>query len=82
LVFLPQLLYAEAILVPDIEVFEKAKVLKVLNIGTTTIAGTNTPLPTQTLTIEVVAGKGAGTIAMFKSDYRVENIKTPKISIS
>lgn len=66
---LPQLSYAEVTLVPDTEVFEKAKVLEVSNQAATTVAGTDIPIPTQTLKIEVIDGVDSGTIATFKNDY-------------
>lgn len=69
LILLPQLSYAQATLVPDVEVFEKAKVLQVTNDGTSTIAGTDTDTPTQTLKIEVLDGIDVGKTATFKNDY-------------
>lgn len=69
LIFFPQLSYAEARLVPDVEVFEKARVLEVTHQSTTTIAGTDTDTPTQTLKIEVLDGVDIGKIATFKNDY-------------
>ena len=53
LIFLPLVSHAQATLVPDTEVFEKAQVLEVTNQGTTTIVGTDTTTPTQTLKIKV-----------------------------
>ncbi len=69
LLVVPQLSYAEATLVPDTEVFEKAKVLQVTMENTTTIAGTNTSTPTQTLIIEVLDGVDVGRKATFQNDY-------------
>lgn len=69
-VFFAHPLYAEtATLILDTEVFEKAKVLQVSNVGTTTIPGTDTSAPTQTLTIEVLSGQNVGKTATFKNDY-------------
>lgn len=69
LVLLPQLSYAEATLIPDVEVFEKAKVLEVTNNGTSTITGTNTDTATQILKIEILDGVDVGKTATFKNDY-------------
>lgn len=66
---LPQLSHAQATLVPDVEVFEKAKVLEVTNQATSTIPGTDTPSQTQILKIEVLDGVDAGKTATFKNDY-------------
>jgi uncharacterized membrane protein len=66
---LPQLSYAEATLVPDTEVFEKAKVLEVTNQGTSTVPGTDTISQTQTLKIKVISGNNTGMTATFKNDY-------------
>lgn len=67
LILLPKFCYAEATLVPDVEVFEKARVLEVTNNGTSTIAGTDTD--TQTLKIEVLSGVDVGKTATFQNDY-------------
>lgn len=69
LVLLPQISCAQATLIPDVEVFEKAKVLNVTNQATSTIPGTDTPSQTQTLTIEVLDGVDVGKTATFQNDY-------------
>ncbi len=69
LIFLPQLSFAQATLVPDIEVFEKARVLEVTTQGTSTVPGTDTPSQTQTLKIEILDGVDAGKTAIFQNDY-------------
>lgn len=69
LILLPQLSYAEAILIPDVEVFEKARVLEVTDQATSTIPGTDTPSQTQILKIEILDGVDAGKTATFKNDY-------------
>lgn len=66
---LPSLSYAQATLVPDTEVFERAKVLEVTNRATTTIPGTDTPSQTQTLKIQVLDGVDIGKTATFQNDY-------------
>lgn len=66
---LSRLCYAQATLVPDVELFEKARVLEVTNQGTSTVPGTDTPSQTQTLTIEVLDGVDVGKTATFKNDY-------------
>ncbi len=56
LFLLPSLGFAqEATLVPDTEVFEKAKVLEVTNERDITIPGTDTPSKIQTLKAEVLS---------------------------
>lgn len=69
LMLVPQLSFAQAKLVPDVEVFEKARVLEVTNQGTSTIPGTDTPSQTQILKIEVLDGVDAGKTATFQNDY-------------
>ncbi len=69
LFLLPSLSYAEATLVPDVEVFEKVKVLEVTNQATITIPGTDTPSQTQTLKIEILDGVDVGKTATFQNDY-------------
>jgi len=70
LIFLPLISYAQtATLIPDTEVFEKAKVIKVTNQGTTTIAGTDSTVQTQTIKIEVLSGVNQGKTVSFKNDY-------------
>jgi uncharacterized membrane protein len=66
---LPQLSHAQATLVADTEVFEKAKVLEVTNQAMSTVPGTDTPSQTQTLKIEVLDGVDVGKTATFKNDY-------------
>ncbi len=69
LTLLPQLGHAQATLVPDTEVFEKARVLEVTNQATSTIPGTDTPSQTQILKIEILDGVNAGKTAIFQNDY-------------
>ena len=69
LVLFPQLSYAQATLVPDVEVFEKARVLEVTNQATSTIPGTDTPSQTQVLKIEILDGVDIGKTATFQNDY-------------
>lgn len=70
LVLLPSLSHAqEGTLVADTETFEKAKVIHILEQGTTTVAGTNTVGETQTITIEVLSGPDQGKTVTFKNDY-------------
>jgi len=68
--FLPLVSFAQgATLIADTETFEKAKVLQILNHGTTTVAGLDTEGKTQTIKIEVISGKNKGETATFKNDY-------------
>jgi uncharacterized membrane protein len=60
---------AQATLIPDTEVFEKAVVLETADQGTSTISGTDTSAPSQTLKIKVVTGVDTGKIVTFKNDY-------------
>lgn len=69
LLLLPSLSYAQATLVADTEVFEKAKVLEVTDQATSTVPGTDTPSQTQTLRIEVLDGVDVGKTAIFQNDY-------------
>lgn len=69
LTLLPQLGFAQATLIQDVEVFEKVKVIEVTNQATSTIPGTDTPSQTQTLKIEVLGGVDAGEIVTFQNDY-------------
>lgn len=69
LLLTPSISLAQATLVPDVEVFEKARVLEVTNRGTSTIPGTDTPSQTQTLKIEVLSGTDSGKTVTFKNDY-------------
>lgn len=69
LLLLPQVSYAEAILAQSTEVFEKAQVLKVSNSGTSTIAGTDTPIQTQVLTIKILEGVDIGKTVTFHNDF-------------
>lgn len=67
---LPSLSFAqEATLVADTETFEKAKIVQILDQGTTTIAGIDTVGQTQTIKIEVMSGPDQGKTATFKNDY-------------
>ncbi len=66
---LPSLVSAEANVVLDKETFEKAKVIQILEQGTTTVAGTATVGQTQTIKIEVLVGVDQGKTATFKNDY-------------
>ncbi len=67
--FIPSVTYAEATLVSDTESFEKAKVIKILDQGTTTVMGTGIIDQTQTIQIEVIDGVNSGKTATFKNDY-------------
>ncbi len=67
---IPSLLFAqEATLVVDTETFEKAKVIKIIEQGTTTVAGTDTIGQVQTIQIEVISGPDQGKTVTFKNDY-------------
>ena len=66
---MPNFCYADATLVPDVEVFEKARVLEVTNQATTTIPGTDTPSQTQRLKIEILDGIDTGKTVTFQNDY-------------
>lgn len=59
----------QATMVLDTETFEKAKVLNVIDVGTTTVPGMDTVVPTQTLKVEILGGKDEGKIITFKNDY-------------
>jgi uncharacterized membrane protein len=61
--------YAQGTLVADTEEFLKAKVVEVSGSATTTIPGTETPAPTQVLTIEIIAGNDKGRVVTFTNDY-------------
>lgn len=65
----PSLVFGEATLISDTEVFEKAKVLEVISHSSSTIPGSETPSETQTLRIEVLTGKEAGKKVTFQNDY-------------
>lgn len=68
--FASQVVFAQtAILTQDVEVFEKAKVLTVTQIATTTIPGYNTETATQVLKIEIISGENKGMIATFANDF-------------
>lgn len=60
---------AEASLVSDTEVFEKARVIEVIRQNVTTVPGTDTLVQTQSLKIEVVTGTDKGKIVVFENDY-------------
>jgi uncharacterized membrane protein len=60
---------AQGTLVVDREEFLKAKVLQVSEQATTTVPGTETSVPTQLLTIEIIAGNDKGRVATFRNDY-------------
>lgn len=67
---IPSLSFAQNVaLVADTETFEKARVVQILEQGTTTIAGTDTVGQTQTIEIEVISGKEKGRTATFQNDY-------------
>lgn len=67
---LPLLSHAqETILVPGVEVFQKAKVLTVESQDVTTILGTQTVVPTQILTVEILEGVYVGKVVTFENDY-------------
>ena len=59
---------AEAILLQDKEVFEKAKVVEVISKGTSSLPG-GAPLQTQTLKVEVITGESRGKIVTLENDY-------------
>lgn len=59
----------EGALIPDTETFEKARVISVLYQGTTTVAGTDTVSPIQTLKVLVLSGPDKGKVVTFKNDY-------------
>jgi uncharacterized membrane protein len=59
----------ETVLVPDTEVFEKAKVLEVSDEAMTTIPGTDTPSKVQTLKAEILSGVDKGKTITFNNDY-------------
>lgn len=66
----PSLSHAQdAMLVPDVDTFEKAKVLMILKEGTTTIPGMDTPVHVQTLQAEILSGTDMGTVVNFENDY-------------
>lgn len=68
--FLPSVSFAQgSTLIADTEMFEKAKVIQILNHGTTTVTGLDTEGKTQTIKIEVISGKNKGETATFKNDY-------------
>jgi uncharacterized membrane protein len=56
-------------LIPDTEVFEKARVLEVMEKEMAPIPGTDTPLPSQTVQVEVLEGKDVGKIVTIVNDY-------------
>lgn len=71
LMFLPQISFAqsEATLVPDTDTFEKAIVLEVIDQATTTLPGTETPSPIQTIKVQILNGANEGKIVTFQNDY-------------
>ncbi len=70
ILLMPYLAYAQtATLIPDSEVFEKAKVLEVTDQGVVTNPGTNAPLETQVLKVEILSGVDIGKVVTFKNDY-------------
>lgn len=69
-VLIPSLLFAQqTTLVADTESFEKAKVVQILEQGTTTVVGTDTVGETQTIKVEVLSGPDKGRIVTLKNDY-------------
>lgn len=70
LVFLTHALVVNAnTMVADTEVFEKAKVLQVLDAATSSIPGIDLPTVSQTIKVEVLSGVDEGNIVTFKNDY-------------
>lgn len=61
------LVYAQATLVPEIDVIEKAQVLEVIS-ETTTTTGTGAQMSVQKLKIEVLEGQDKGTTPVFNND--------------
>jgi uncharacterized membrane protein len=69
-ILLPAISHAqENTLVPDTDIFEKAKVVEVTNQSTVVIPGTDTPSKIQTLKVEVLDGVDEGKTITFKNDY-------------
>lgn len=64
----------EAILVQDTVIISKARVLEVTNERVEQLPGTGVSAELQTLTIEVLDGPEAGTIATFENDYTQLNV--------
>ncbi len=69
LLFIPSLANAETALVLDTERFEKAKVIRIIEQATTTLAGTDTIGLTQTIQAKVLQGEDTGKQITFKNDY-------------
>lgn len=70
LVFLlPNFTFAQGTLVTDTETFNKAKVLEVISQSTTTLAGTVTETPTQTIRFQVLDGNEKGKVVTLENDY-------------
>ncbi len=59
---------AEAVLLQDKEVFERAKVLEITKSGTSSLPG-GAPLETQTIKAKVITGEKAGTMVTLENDY-------------
>jgi uncharacterized membrane protein len=59
----------EVVLIPDTEVFERAKIIEVINKGLVPVPGTDTSLPAQMVKAEVLEGSDKGTIVTVKNDY-------------
>ncbi len=70
LILIPQISFAqEATLVLDTESFEKAKVIQIIDQGTTTVASTGTIGQTQTIKVEILNGTDKGKTVTFENDY-------------
>ncbi|MBP6949027.1 MAG: YibE/F family protein [Candidatus Pacebacteria bacterium] len=65
----PHTSYAEATLVIDKEVFQKAKVLEIKNQATSTIPGTDILSHTQVIKMKVLDGENLGKEVTFQNDY-------------
>ena len=65
----PTLVHAQSSVVHDTQMFEKAKVIQILDESTSKIPGTETTTQTQTLTVEVLSGPDAGKSITFDNDY-------------
>ncbi len=70
LALLPQLTFAQAVLVADTEVFEKAQVIEVISSSTRNIPGsTDAPMPVQTIKAKVLSGTDEGKTVTINNDY-------------
>ncbi len=67
--FVPLISHAQATVVPDTVVIEKARVTEVTNQKSEILPGTDTPAQTQTITVEVLGGSEAGKSVTLDNDY-------------